>query len=121
MTPPALDRPLPTRWDGHPVTWGSWSATPRSTLDLHLAAEHPDAVACPGCGTLPPPTLTATGVSHAPDRDLQGRTLTAHRCTLCGHDTVHTTWDGMSWDLGPEDYGPAGSTLDAAEHYAWED
>ena len=45
--------------------------------------------------------------------------LVALRCGSCGHDTIVDAHREV-WDLGPEDYGPHGSTLDTAEHYHWE-
>lgn len=108
VIPGGLSRPLPRAWDGSPVVWGPWTA-PTSTLHLHLDDERR---ACHGCGDVD----AALGVC----KGLADQHLVAIRCGSCGHDVV-VDMDGTVWDLGPEDYGPAGSTLDAADHYTWED
>ena len=108
VIPGGLSRPLPRYWDGSPITWGEWTA-PMSTLAWHLPD---DRRACAGCGDVD----AALGVC----KGLADQHLVAIRCGSCGHDVVIDT-DSNVWDLGPEDYGPAGSTLDPADHYHWED
>ena len=121
----ALDRALPCAWDGAPIVWGAWSVEPWTTLVWHL---DDDALACEGCGTIAPRRFTCEGIVQWPttdprhwDRTRTASTITAARCADCGHDLAHTWWDQESWELGPEDYGPAGSTTDPADAYTWED
>lgn len=109
VIPGGLSRPLPPAWDGEPVTWGPWESA-WTTRDFHIDEERR---ACTECGDVDRRTVQASGLTRA------GRLL-AFRCLSCGHDVV-VDHDYEVWDLGPEDYGPAGSTLDAADHYTWED
>ena len=107
VIPGGLSRHLPRAWDGTPIVWGPWT-TPSSTLHLHLDDERR---ACQVCGDADTFGIVCTV--------LIGPHLTAIRCRSCSHDAVVDA-DGNVWDLGPEDYGPAGSSMDPADHYHWE-
>lgn len=99
-------RSLPTRWDGRAVTWTDLRVG-RGSLDLHFPP------GCDECGSDRPPYRALGTVEHGRDPHT-GRTsrvtaLTAERCPVCLHDVVYDGRTGESWDLGPEDYGRAGS------------
>ena len=108
VIPGGLARPLPRYWDGSPIVWGQWT-TDASTLAYHLPD---DRRACTGCGDVDAPRYVCNGLAD--------QHLVAIRCGSCGHDTIVDAHREV-WDLGPEDYGPHGSTLDTAEHYHWDD
>lgn len=119
---------MPPKWDGAPVTWSEWTGI-RSTLALHAK---PEQMACRKCGTVdeslvcfgtrqpaedtelgPVQKWTRSGkpyevVQLRPARAV--RDLWATRCRHCGQDQVEDKRTGDLWDLGPEDYGPDGST-----------
>lgn len=125
---PAL-RDLPPIWDGQRVDWRPWTDV-KTTTAFHMPA---DQRACHQCGVIDEP-LRSTGVlaprpgetfpvdrlrrtksgheyiktRHEPAWPIIG--LSAARCRHCGHDTVTDERGGTTWDLGPEDYGPSGST-----------
>lgn len=99
------------------MRWGAWEAD-RTTLRGHLPD---DRRACDGCGDVEGRLTYCRGDLLDEDGNvLLERRLFAFRCLSCGHDDV-LDWGHESWCLGPEDYGPAGSTLDPADHYTWED
>ena len=112
-----LSRPLPSRWDGDRVKWGTWEED-RTTLRGHLPD---DRRACDGCGDVEGRITCCRGDLLDEDGNVRTeRRLFAFRCLSCGHDDV-LDWGHESWCLGPEDYGPNGSTLDPADHYHWKD
>lgn len=116
VIPGGLSRPLPAMWDGQEVEWEDWEMD-GTTLRGHLPDEQR---ACDGCGDVGGRLNYCRG--HLLDGDCNvspGPRLYAFRCQSCGHDDV-LEWGGESWCLGPEDYGPNGSTLDPADHYHWE-
>lgn len=103
--PPAAEwLDLPPFWDGEPVQWDPWKNI-RTTLALHLPA---DALACDKCGTVDEPA-TCWGSRPAYPGPHPIRDLSAARCRHCGHDVVTDHRTDQTWDLEPEDYGPAGS------------
>lgn len=129
LAPVPQPQDLPPRWDGEPVTWTPW-ADHRTTLALHAK---PEQLACHKCGTVdeslvcfgtrPPPPgdmetvplrrHTRSGHPYESLRQVPARPvrdLTAYRCRHCSHDQVQDRRTGELWDLGPEDYGPQGST-----------
>ena len=117
VIPGGLSRPLPSRWDGDRVKWGAWE-TDGTTLSWHLPE---DRRACDGCGDVEGRLTHCRGdLLDAGGNPRRGRRLYAFRCLSCGHDDV-LDWGYESWCLGPEDYGPNGSTLDPADHYHWKD
>ena len=103
----AVVRALPAYWDGMPVEWGDLAVT-RGSLDLHLPPK------CDACGSTTAPyraggTLTL-GADKRSGRPLRRLALYAQRCRVCQHDVIYDERTGQSWDLGPEDYGPQGSS-----------
>lgn len=123
------DHDLPVSWDGDPVTWRPWVDV-RSSLAYHAPAHE---LACERCGLIDerlvtcgsrppvegatvPATVTRrtrrTGRAYTVTRDVPAHRyldLWAFRCRGCGHDVVHDSRTGESWDLNPDDYGPLGS------------
>ena len=125
--------PLPVAWDGRAIRWREWREVgpvfmcdrSKRKYGLKIGPE------CSSCGTVGR-AFSAVGVVDPMPGDVeQGeylRThrngepvfaqepaparaeLTLHRCPSCGHDQVFDSRTGEAWDLGPEDYGPAGST-----------
>ena len=117
VIPGGLARPLPRYWDGDRVRWEPWEED-RTTLRGHLPD---DQRACDGCGDTEGRLTYCRGhVLDGRGNVRHGRRLFAFRCQSCGHDDV-LEWGHESWCLGPEDYGPAGSSMDTADHYAWDD
>ena len=117
VIPGGLSRPLPRLWDGDRVKWGAWE-TDRATLSWHLPEYQR---ACDGCGDVEGRLTYCRGDLLDGNGSVRlERRLFAFRCLSCGHDDV-LDWGNESWCLGPEDYGPAGSALDPADHYHWKD
>lgn len=131
LLPTAHD--LPPRWDGHDVEWKPWHHV-WSSAQWHIPDEDR---ACTACGLIAEPLHAAGWVQPLPGQTctvadertlpsgrvyVRGLTpskeipaypllcLNATRCTGCGHDVVHDQRTGQTWDLGPEDYGPHGSS-----------
>lgn len=100
-------RSLPAKWDGLPVEWGDLQLTGGS-LDLHLPP------VCGECGSTAAPWraggVLTLGISPRTGNPQRRIALYAQRCRECLHDVVYDERTGQSWDLGPEDYGPDGST-----------
>lgn len=106
---------LPPKWDGAPVEWEGWVASP--VILCPAVKREP----CTRCGS------TAQGTSNIGVRTIvygenvervgKGRlharemkaTLHAHRCPACLLDTVWDPWTDEWWDLDPTDYGDEGS------------
>jgi len=100
---------LPPAWDGLPVEWRGWGATP-TTLGYHLPL---DAIACRRCGSLDEQLHNVGVVDLGPSDDAEdsGRyiRLLAFRCPDCRHDQVLDQDDDELWDLDESDYGDDGS------------
>jgi len=103
-----LVRALPSKWDGLPVEWGDLRLVTGGSLDLHLPP------VCGECGSTASPWRAGGVLLLARDehtgRQVRHLALYAQRCRECMHDVVYDERTGQSWDLGPEDYGPDGST-----------
>ena len=106
-----LARPhdLPPMWDGHTVEWRGWHEMPA----VHLCGRGASAMqreVCTACGSVEP-TVRNVGTYYVRNQSrgtTDGRRLTAIRCPDCRHDSVRD-YDGVWWDLGPEDYDDEGS------------
>lgn len=122
---------LPPVWDGNPVKWDPFKDE-QVTICGRGSTRLLKVARC-DCGSTRSPLVAAgwrqplpgeTRESTHPKTGRFGRTvhvpttvpaipvrdLTAQRCPDCGLDTV---WDMRTdewWELGPEDYGPEGST-----------
>lgn len=94
--------PLPISWDGDPVEWGSWEPTVPIWM-CDRSRRKPAQELCGGCHR------SAAGQPIAWGKIRGRRALAAFRCMGCGHDVVHELRTDDVWDLGPEDYGLAGS------------
>lgn len=92
---------LPTAWDGHPVSWGTWVA---STVFMCNRSKGTVDLACEECGHPGDHRLSIRGVLQ----DAQRLSLVLTRCTQCGADTV-VDWRFEVWELDASDYGPEGS------------
>lgn len=126
-----LDRPLPVKWDGRPVTWGDWQENGRIFICDRTKRKNGLLIpACSACGSTRP-SLHSTGLRHPLASDTEAgeflrthrngrpvyaqepmpayRDLHAERCQDCGHDTVYDARTDESWDLDDTDYGPEGS------------
>lgn len=100
--------PLPISWDGDPVEWGPWEPTvPILICDRSRRRRAWDSI-CAGCGR----SSIAAPMCWGKRRGI--RDLVAFRCTGCGHDSVLDRRTGEAWELGPEDYGLAGSVAPRA-------
>lgn len=86
----------PPRWDGHLVHWEPMV----TSLDLHRKP-----APCDRCGSRAP---RIHWVGHV-DGERYPR-LILDSCPRCGLDQVVDVDRGETWILGPEDYGPEGST-----------
>ena len=100
-----LVRPLPGRWDGRVVHWSEFAAV-HGSVNVHFPPR------CEECGATSPPWHAIGRVLADPDRKGVRHWVIrfrAERCRTCQHDVVFDEQGGV-WDLGPEDYGPQGST-----------
>lgn len=129
MTPPlhlVTDLALPKLWDGRQVDWEM-----QEPLEgrVFICPPPKKREACPGCSLRAEPVVWR-GLVHP----LEGETvrvlkptpkrprrevdvpawpvivLVCWRCPNCRVDEVWDTRAGETWLLGPEDYGPDGST-----------
>lgn len=99
--------PLPISWDGEPVEWGPWEPTAPMFLCDRSRRKQAQAV-CTGCGR------SSNGQPICWGKRRGVRDLIAFRCTGCGHDSVLDRRTNEAWELGPEDYGAAGSVAPRA-------
>lgn len=99
---------LPIMWDGQPIEWRPWAECPTS-MRFHVID------GCRKCGVINEP-LISTGVLPVANAEGVARLadLTAFRCPDCGHDHVFQHSTEETWDLSPEDYTDAGSTIEGA-------
>lgn len=91
--------PLPPKWDGHRIDWGEWE------LVSDFQFTHLKSGACQHCGH-PGDRATILGLVRAPKPFY----LVLFRCLHCDGDEVISADTFQAWVLGPEDYGPEGST-----------
>ncbi|MGX5770818.1 hypothetical protein ACWKWN_08710 [Microbacterium trichothecenolyticum] len=96
--------PLPISWDGEVVEWGPWEpALPIWICDRSRRGKRPLVDVCAACGR----ESQASPLAWGKRRGI--RDLVAFRCIGCGHDSVLDRRTDEAWELGPEDYGLAGS------------
>lgn len=97
---PVTAEALPVAWDGHPISWGSWTA-----LAAFLCARTTkrSQTACPRCGDDSKTSLAIQGLVEALED-----TLSLLRCPNCAADTVVDENQNV-WELDETDYGPEGS------------
>lgn len=108
---------LPPRWDGNPVEWAGWKASP----EMFICPPPRIKQQCENCGSATNPKLNVgriwTEPATAPAAIGRARlnagrfvlaVITAFRCTACGRDTV-VDKHGQVWELDPTDYTDVGS------------
>lgn len=104
--------PLPPKWDGVLIEWGTWEPEMRMFI-----CPPPKPEPCPECGLIRPKAFTqgkrVPGPRGLRDRGplalLYRQALHAYRCTGCGHDQVYDVETDQLSDLDMTDYGPDGS------------
>lgn len=120
--------PLPRTWDGWQVKWDKFE----ESIDVQICPPPKDKRRC-DCGSTREP-LTARGWRQPKPGETTESTkrkmgrfgrwvyvpvmvpawprpeLVAFRCPDCGQDEVWDMRTNEWWTLGPEDYGPDGST-----------
>lgn len=111
--------PLPISWDDEPVEWEPWHpALPLFICDR--SRRTPVVDVCARCGRPSQGQMLEWAGRRARGHHVswgkrQGiRDLIAFRCVGCGLDTVLDYRTDESWELGPEDYGCAGSVAPRA-------
>ena len=100
--------PLPISWDDEPVEWGLWEPAIQIFICDRSSRRKYQPEVCAGCGR------PSHGQPMCWGKRRGIRDLVAFRCTGCGHDSVLDRRTGESWELGPEDYGLAGSVAPRA-------
>jgi len=120
------DLRLPVLWDGQRV---DWTMTEPLEGQLFICPPPKEREACPGCGLRAEP-VAWRGLVHPlegatfrissptpkrPHREVDVPAwpviaLYAWRCPNCRVDEVWDLRTNETWTLGPEDYGPDGST-----------
>lgn len=119
MTLSNVSHPLPVAWDGRAVTWEPWTVCPVVVCGK-LGRERCD------CGSVRAP-FTSRGLREPAPEHIEAASsiaqihtrsrlvwpvysLHAFRCPDCGEVAVFDSESDEHWILGPEDYGPTGST-----------
>lgn len=119
-----LERDLPPKWDGVPVTWGE----PHAVGATFICPPPKEPEACTECGQLAvdgadtylgrvpgepvQPFWTRNRYGQPvkkPGWDVLEPALLATRCLGCGHDQVVDLRTNEVWDLDDTDYGEEGS------------
>lgn len=118
---------MPPLWDGRGVEWASWS-TDAGSWSFHAPL---DDRCCHECGLVDELMWTSGAVAPEPgatflvpgsrraksSRELEVPawpvySLSATRCSGCGHTTVLDTSNNQLWELDDTDYTDAGSWPD---------